>query len=323
MERKYRLNVTILFGDPKVHVRQGIRQAMAHEGYRGIREFAQLGDLQEAVGGSTPDLVVLDTHMPGGDACAMVQAIRHNQLGSNPFVPVIFTTWEADADVVRRVVDSGADDLLIKPLSPAQLLTRINSLVSQRKPFIVTSDYIGPERRDSDARASGIPQIEVPNTLKAKAAGETVSSKELQDMVDRSMKVVNEQRLQRNSYQIAFLVDLIVKAYKADEVGPELPVHVARLSTLANETARRLDGTRFEHAGDLCRSLVQVTGEIDKAPRQLRKKDIELLKPLSDALVIAFNPDKDSAAVATEIAGMVRSFAGRANAEARKQATSQ
>src|SRR3546814_20686695 len=64
-------------------------------------------------------------------------------------------------------------------------------------------------------------------------------------MVDRSMKVVNEQRLQRNSYQIAFLVDLIVKAYKADEVGPELPVHVARLSTLANETARRLDGTRF------------------------------------------------------------------------------
>src|SRR3546814_14122110 len=55
--------------------------------------------------------------MPGGDACAMVQAIRHNQLGSNPFVPIIFTTWEADADVVRRVVDRGADDPLIKPLS--------------------------------------------------------------------------------------------------------------------------------------------------------------------------------------------------------------
>src|SRR3546814_14054009 len=102
--------------------------------------------------------------MPGGDACAMVQAIRHNQLGSNPFVPIIFTTWEADADVVRRVVDSGADDLLIKTLSPAQLLTRINSLVSQRKPFIVTSDYYGTQRRERAARASGIPQHKGPDT---------------------------------------------------------------------------------------------------------------------------------------------------------------
>src|SRR3546814_12935952 len=125
---------------------------MAHEGYRGIREFAQLGELQEAVGTSTPDLVVLDTHMPGGDACAMVQAIRHNQLGSNPFVPIIFTTWEADADVVRRVVDSGADGLPIKPLSPAQLLTRVNRPVSHRKPFNVPRDTIGPDPGDRTQR---------------------------------------------------------------------------------------------------------------------------------------------------------------------------
>src|SRR3546814_3917356 len=65
--------------------------------------------------------------MPGGDACEVLHAVRHNKLGKNPFVPVILTSWRPQPDLVRRVVDSGADDFLVKPLSPGKLLQRVEA----------------------------------------------------------------------------------------------------------------------------------------------------------------------------------------------------
>src|SRR3546814_19838847 len=55
--------------------------------------------------------------MPEGDAVALVSDLRHGRLGVNPYLPIILTSWESDKPLVRRVVDAGADDLQVKPLS--------------------------------------------------------------------------------------------------------------------------------------------------------------------------------------------------------------
>jgi hypothetical protein len=221
------------------------------------------------------------------------------------------------------VVNSGADDLLAAPISPAKLFTRIDVLVGNRKPFVVTSDYIGPDRRknpggDGD-RQSSIPILEVPNTLRAKALGETIDIARLQDAIDGAMVEINEQRMIRHSYQIGFLVGIIVPAYQKNQVGPEIEAHIHRLSEIANEIGGRLTGSRFEHVADLCRALIKVVGAISENPKNPNPKDVELLKPLSDSVLAGFNPDKDSTVMANEITSMVQKFATRASAEALKR----
>ena len=46
----------------------------------------------------------------------------------------------------RMFGPADSDDLLLMPVAPAQVMTRIDNLMQGRKPFIVTHDYIGPDR---------------------------------------------------------------------------------------------------------------------------------------------------------------------------------
>jgi diguanylate cyclase (GGDEF)-like protein len=67
----------------------------------------------------TPDAVITDWQMPGMDGTALVQAIRSDGDGRYSYVMVL--TGAADEDAARTTMQAGADDLLHKPLDPAQL----------------------------------------------------------------------------------------------------------------------------------------------------------------------------------------------------------
>ena len=90
---------------------------------------------------------MLGSEFRNGSVCSTIKELRHNETGRNPFVPVIVTTWEPDRDLVEKIADSGADALLVKPFSPWQLIERIDCLANRRKPFVVTAERIGPDRR--------------------------------------------------------------------------------------------------------------------------------------------------------------------------------
>jgi len=70
------------------------------------------------------DLVVLDVMMPGEDGLSLCRYIDQ-QLGT----PVILLTAMASSDDRIRGLDTGADDYLIKPFEPGELLARIRSVL--------------------------------------------------------------------------------------------------------------------------------------------------------------------------------------------------
>ena len=88
-------------------------------------------------------------------------------MSRNPFVVIIVTAWEKSTGLINKVVSSGADDLLLRPFSTAQLGVRIESHVDRRKNFVITTDYVGPDRRKDTNRASNAELFEPPNSLKA------------------------------------------------------------------------------------------------------------------------------------------------------------
>ena len=80
--------------------------------------------------------------------CDIVRRVRHRAVGNDPFMVILLTTWDLNADAVRAVLNSGADDLLARPYTIGQLQQRLTAAVSGRKPFVVTADYVGPSRRN-------------------------------------------------------------------------------------------------------------------------------------------------------------------------------
>jgi len=51
-------------------------------------------------------------------------------------------------ELVQRVVVSGTDTVIDKPIPTAQLLDRIEDWIGSRKKFVVAENYIVPARRE-------------------------------------------------------------------------------------------------------------------------------------------------------------------------------
>lgn len=315
-------HVGLILCDPKHDHRRTLRTALVGEGFRGIKDVSELAVLRDMTDKTVPDLIVIDLDMPDGDAAAFVSEVRNGNLGLNPFIPIIAVTWDANMDSVKAAVDAGVDDLLAAPISVNALLGRIDVLIKNRKPFVVTSDYIGPDRRRNDRtdRPSDIPFFNVPNTLREKAAGRRVDITELQRAIRSVMYDMNEQRLIRHSYQINFLVNLIVTAFQEGEVNREIEEHILRLAEIANECGIRLRGSSFEAVGELCHTLIEVTTNISKNPQSPDPRDLQLLPQIGQAVLVGFNPGRNKTEMVNEISDMVRKFAERANAEALRRA---
>ena len=70
-----------------------------------------------------PDLIVSDVMMPKKDGYTMVREVRE-ALGSQAPVVIMLTSRGQDSDVATGL-DSGADDYIVKPFAPRELVARI------------------------------------------------------------------------------------------------------------------------------------------------------------------------------------------------------
>ena len=92
----------------------GYRVSTAHSGEEALRQVRSI----------RPDLIVLDLGLPGLDGLDVARAIRQSCR-----VPIIMLT--ARSDEADRVVglELGADDYVVKPFSPRELLARVRAVL--------------------------------------------------------------------------------------------------------------------------------------------------------------------------------------------------
>ena len=76
----------------------------------------------EAFHSSNPDLVLLDLMLPGMDGIEVCARIREES-----GVPIIMLTAKSDTSDVVKGLESGADDYVVKPFNPKELVARIRT----------------------------------------------------------------------------------------------------------------------------------------------------------------------------------------------------
>lgn len=85
----------------------------------------------EAVRTARPDLVILDWMMPKLTGLEVCAAIRADEEISD--MPVLLLTARAQERDVESGYSAGADDYLLKPFSPRELLSRVEALAARKK----------------------------------------------------------------------------------------------------------------------------------------------------------------------------------------------
>jgi len=94
------------------------------------------------------DLIVLDVMMPGEDGVSLTRSLREDRE-----TPILLLTAKSEIEDRIAGLEAGADDYLVKPFEPKELLLRINAIL-RRMPGVEARDegpkvlQLGPVRYD-------------------------------------------------------------------------------------------------------------------------------------------------------------------------------
>lgn len=118
--------IKILIADDDPDIRDILKLTLSEENYEVI-ETANGEEALNAIQNKSPALVLLDYRMPivdGREVCRIIKKdilLRH--------LPVIMVTGSGDVDDRVGGIDAGADDYIVKPFEPKELLARIRMIL--------------------------------------------------------------------------------------------------------------------------------------------------------------------------------------------------
>jgi DNA-binding response OmpR family regulator len=299
----YETAETLIY-DPVPANRTATRSLLYHLGFRRIDTVSSLETLNEMMQRRPPDLALCEAQGSESELCGMIQNLRQGATGYNPFVVIIVTAWEKSATLVGNVLNSGADDLLLRPFSTALLGQRIIGHIERRKGFVITSDYVGPDRRSTSSRPSNVDLFQPPNSLKMKVKdGLSLedTNQKLESALKQARESLNTEKLRRDAFQICVLWRL-VQDYKPGV--SKFEVDLGKLKDLTRSIARRCAHTDMEFALEWCDGILGAVEGLELGVD--RNASMHLLGHAALSLNQAFTPEKSStdhlAAIDTTVA---------------------
>lgn len=113
----------LLLVDDEPSLREPLADYLTRQGFQ-VRQAEDSSKARSALVEETPDLVLLDIMMPGEDGLSLC---RHLTESKN--IPVIFLTARGEATDRIVGLEIGADDYVVKPFEPRELVARIRSVL--------------------------------------------------------------------------------------------------------------------------------------------------------------------------------------------------
>lgn len=124
------MSVKILIVDDDPDIRDVLKLTLSEESY----EILEAADGEEALAiiNSKPlDLVLLDYKIPKMDGRQVCRLVKKDLLLSH--LPIIMVTGKGDISDKVNGIDAGADDYVVKPFEPKELLARIRMILRRTK----------------------------------------------------------------------------------------------------------------------------------------------------------------------------------------------
>ncbi|HJD22115.1 MAG TPA: response regulator transcription factor [Candidatus Gemmiger faecigallinarum] len=119
----------ILIVDDEPRIRDLIREHLQHAGFTCL----EAGDGTAALAvlaGESVDLVILDIMMPFMDGMTCLREMRARKI----MTPVIMLTARSEEYDKLAGLEGGADDYVVKPFSPRELVARVRAVLSRTMP---------------------------------------------------------------------------------------------------------------------------------------------------------------------------------------------
>ena len=300
-----------LIYDPVALNRNSTRNILHSIGFRRIITVTAIGELELALADGEVDLLLCEVSGADGDITGLIHRIRHGEIGKNPFLVIVATAWVSASEIVKDVIGCGADDLIIRPFSIKQLTDRLRAHIDNRKGFVVTSDYVGPDRRRDPGRQNNVELLAVPNSLKLKATDgvdSEAAAAEVAAQIARTRIALNIEKMKRHAFQLGIMASFLEEGLNGSD-DDLLKADVQKAVAVTNDLTKRSKESEMPALTDMCRALGDILEGI--ANRVDGEKNTKLLNELVSAMHVMLNPDKNSREHAAELEATIEKIRSR------------
>ncbi len=144
----------ILIVDDEPRIRELLRENLQYAGYA-CEEAGDGSAALSLLSGGGFDLVILDLMMPFMDGMTCLREMRTRHINT----PVIILTARSEEYDKLAGLEGGADDYVVKPFSPRELVARVRAVLNRTMPRAETSSatmtFGGPDHRHRQPHRAG------------------------------------------------------------------------------------------------------------------------------------------------------------------------
>jgi CheY-like chemotaxis protein len=140
-------DLLILIADPSPYLCLLVHGMLRGFGANKVLEVRDSPGVLETLNTHKIDVLLCDGALPPHGGFALTRTIRRNPNNENRTMPILVMTSDTREATVKAGRDAGANMVVVKPLSPANLYDRLAWVAFNPRQFIDTETYFGPDRR--------------------------------------------------------------------------------------------------------------------------------------------------------------------------------
>ena len=124
MDYRYLKQKKILLVDDEPELLRLVVDILSREGYQNLKTAGNMREALDLCKTWAPELAVLDVMLPDGDGFSLLRKIRDFSE-----LPVLFLTARGEDEDKLQGLGLGADDYMVKPFLPKELILRIGGIL--------------------------------------------------------------------------------------------------------------------------------------------------------------------------------------------------
>lgn len=291
-------SATVLHIDCEAESRSQLEDTLREIGFDSIVACDSTAKFSEMLTAEKPDLVFVDIDAEADWAFQTIRAIRNGDIGESTFVVTVALTRKPELEAVQAALAAGSDDMVVKPVTAQALRQRVLNQIDNRKEFIATDDYVGPDRRADTRELTGDDPaaIAVPNSLRHAATGDE-SAALTEERVKETLRSLSVQKFYHLSRKIGSIAgqqrDLLASGADSADCGAA----VREISATLAEIDEIIGEQGFKSVGQVVASTRQALDDIEACGEALDPRRFDLLHAHGDSVAVVLKESDETAGV--------------------------
>ena len=138
---------SLLIIDDNAYMRTSLNALARACGVSYVEEAANGADAFERLRHRRFDCAMVDLNMDPINGIEFLKLLRRGKDSPDRYLATIVISGYSERSRILEARDAGADEFLRKPVTAAAVMARLRAVVQNRRPFIETRTFFGPDRR--------------------------------------------------------------------------------------------------------------------------------------------------------------------------------